>query len=88
MLRPTPGDTWGVKQHHWNTGAKENQLLNHGGPSSRQKSSSPNQLKLEDPWSCIAHLSAEDILKSVVIEEKKFKRSPWARADNPLVPKF
>ena len=31
MLRPTPGDTWGVKQHHWNTGAEENQQLNPGG---------------------------------------------------------
>ena len=29
----------------------------------------------EDHWSCIAHLSAEDMLKSVVIEEKKFKHS-------------
>ena len=35
MLRPTPGDSWGVEQHHWNTGAKEkkttvepNSLLN------------------------------------------------------------
>ena len=27
----------------------------------------------EDQWFCIAHLSAEDILKSAVIEEKKFK---------------
>ena len=26
--------------------------------------------KPEDHWSCIAHLSAEDMLKSVVIEEK------------------
>ena len=26
-----------------------------------------------DHWSCITHLSAEGILKSVVIEEKKFK---------------
>ena len=25
----------------------------------------------EDHWSCIAYLSAEDMLKSVVIEEKK-----------------
>ena len=32
-------------QHHWNTGAKENQQLNPGGPSNRQKSSGPNQLK-------------------------------------------
>ena len=45
MLRPTPGDPWGVEQHHWNTGAKENQQLNPGGPSNRQKSSGPNQLK-------------------------------------------
>ena len=27
--------------------------------------------KPEDHWSCIAHLSAEDMLKSAVIEEKK-----------------
>ena len=39
MLRPTPGDPWGVEQHHWNTGAEENQQLNPGGPSNRQKSS-------------------------------------------------
>ena len=42
----------------------------------------------EDHWSRIAHLSAEDMLKSAVIEEKKFKYSPWAGADNPLGPKF
>ena len=42
----------------------------------------------EDHWSCIAHLSAEDMLKSAVIEEKKFKHSPWAGAGNPLRPKF
>ena len=29
--------------------------------------------KLEDQWSCITHQSAEDMLKSAVIEEKKFK---------------
>ena len=28
VLRPTPGDPWGVEQHHWNTGAEENQQLN------------------------------------------------------------
>ena len=39
-------------------------------------------LKPEDHWSCIAHLSAEDMLKSAVIEEKKFKYSYWAGADN------
>ena len=44
--------------------------------------------KPEGHWSCIAHLSAEDILKSAVTEEKKFKHTPWAGADNPLGPKF
>ena len=44
VLRPTPGDPWGVEQHHWNTGAEENQQLNPGGPSNRQKSSGPNQV--------------------------------------------
>ena len=48
MLRPTPGDPWGVEQHHWNTGAEENQQLNPVGPSNRQKSSGPNQLKHAD----------------------------------------
>ena len=47
-----------------------------------------NFLEPEDHWSCIAHLSAEDMLKSAVIEEKKFKHSHWAGADNPLGPKF
>ena len=42
----------------------------------------------EDHWSCIAHLIAVDMLKSAVIEEKTFKHSPWAGADNPLGPKF
>ena len=31
----------------------------------------------EDHWSCIAHLSAEDMLKSAVNEEKKFKQSDF-----------
>ena len=44
--------------------------------------------KTEDHWSCIAHLIAEDMLKSAVTEEKTFKHSPWAGADNPLGPKF
>ena len=39
MLRSTPGDPRGAEKHHWNTGAKENQQLNPGGPSNRQKSS-------------------------------------------------
>ena len=29
--------------------------------------------KPEDHWSCIAHLSAEDMFKSMVTEEKKIK---------------
>ena len=49
---------------------------------------SVHKLKPEDHWSCIAHLTAEDMLKSAVIEEKTFKHSPWAGADNPLGPKF
>ena len=44
VLRPTPEDPWGVEQHHWNTGASENQQLNPGGPSNRQKSSGPKVL--------------------------------------------
>ena len=44
--------------------------------------------KPEDHWSCIAHLKAEDMLKSPDIEEKKFKHSPWAGADNLLGAKF
>ena len=28
VLRPAPGDPRGAEQHHWNTGAKENQQLN------------------------------------------------------------
>ena len=47
-----------------------------------------NKMKPEDHWSRIAHLSTEDMLKSVVTEEKKFKHSPWAGADNQLRPKF
>ena len=43
--------------------------------------------KPEDHWSCIAQLSAEDMLKSAVIAEKKFKHSLRAGADNPLGPK-
>ena len=46
------------------------------------------QEKSEDYWSFITHLRVEDMLKSAVIEEWKFKHSPWAGADNPLVPRF
>ena len=31
------------------------------------------KFKPEDHWSCIAHLSAEDMLKSAVVEENKFE---------------
>ena len=44
--------------------------------------------KPEDHWSCISHLSAEDMLKSAVIEEETFKYSPLAGADNPSGPKL
>ena len=37
MLRPTPGDPWGVEQHHWNTGAEENQQLNPVGQATDKK---------------------------------------------------
>ena len=30
VLQLTLGDPWGVEQHHWNTGAEENQQLNPG----------------------------------------------------------
>ena len=49
---------------------------------------SGQKVKPEDHWSCFAHLSAEDMLKSAVIEENKFKHSPWAEADKPLGPNF
>ena len=42
----------------------------------------------EDHWLCIAHLSAEVMLKSAVNEEKKFKHSPRVGTDYPLGPKF
>ena len=45
-------------------------------------------IKPEYNWSSIAHLSAGDMLKSAVIEEKKFKHSPWEGADNPLRSKY
>ena len=32
--------------------------------------------KTEDHWSCIAHLIAEDMLKSAVIEERRLNIAP------------
>ena len=55
VLRPIPGDPWGIEQHHWNTGAKENQQLNHGGPSKREKSSGPNQKKYPKKYPKLQH---------------------------------
>ena len=37
MLRPTRGDPWGVEQHHWNTGAEENQQLNPVGQATDKR---------------------------------------------------
>ena len=45
VLRQTHGRSRGCRATPWNTGAKENQQLNPGGPSNGQKSSAPNQLK-------------------------------------------
>ena len=56
--------------------------------ASQKQSKTVEIFKPEDHWSCIAHLSAEDMLKSAVIDEKKFKFRPWAGADNPSGPKF
>ena len=42
------------------------------------------RVKPEDHWSCIAHLIAEDMLKSAVIEEKTFKHSPLGRGRQPI----
>ena len=53
-----------------------------------EKEDRVDKMKTEDHWSCIAHLIAEDMLKSAVIEEKTFKHSPRAGADNPLGPTF
>ena len=45
-------------------------------------------LKQEDQWFCIAHLSAEDIFKSAVIEEKKFKHSLRVGGRRPISANF
>ena len=45
LVGPTPGDPWDVEQHRWNTGAKENQRSNPGGPSNKQNIYGPNQRK-------------------------------------------
>ena len=35
------GDPWGVEQHHWNTGVKENQQLNPGRQATDKKAPAP-----------------------------------------------
>ena len=54
----------------------------------KKKKKKKNIYKSEDHWSCIAHLSAEVMLKSAVIEENKLKNieSDWtgARSMNDL----
>ena len=46
VLRPTPGDPWGVEQHHWNIGAEENQQLNSNQSEILRMSSVPANLKM------------------------------------------
>ena len=41
-------------------------------------------LKQEDHWSCIAHLSDEDMLNSAVIEETNFKHRLWVGGRQPI----
>ena len=47
VLRPTPGDPWCIDQHHWNTGAKENQKLIPSEPSNRHEA---GQLSFMTRW--------------------------------------
>ena len=80
MLRPTPGDSWGVQQHHWDTGAKQNQQMNPGGPSNRQKSSDPNQPKLSvqenfDLLTCFIQDSADKHIPSKT--SRSVSSIPW-----------
>ena len=65
------------KQNHLSAAVKSEQLLA-GKPVYfllRDHNGSPVHIEYrpEDHWSCFAHLIAEDMLKSAVIEEKKFK---------------
>ena len=52
VLRPTPGDPWGVEQHHWYTGAKENQQLNPGEHHYRHPLLNCQTLTTYIPCSC------------------------------------
>ena len=46
QLIVTPGDRWGVKQHHWNTGANEKKQLNPEWPGDRQDKVQSQQTKI------------------------------------------
>ena len=54
----------------------------------KQQDDFSSVLQSADHWCCITHLSAEDMLKSAIFEEKKLKHSPYAGAENPLGPEF
>ena len=68
MLRPTPGDPRDVEQYHWNTGAKEIQQLNPGGPSNRQKP--PATLRIPSKKT-IAALFVSSDFPPVVLHERR-----------------
>ena len=74
MLRPTPGDPWGVEQHHWNTGAEENQQLNPGGPGRV-----PGSIKKVDLVSKIRQLSNTVISVVTVMNRLKTNDQHWIR---------
>ena len=54
----------------FNEGHKTTRPILFSGSFSENNNNNKNP---EDHWSCIAHLNAEDMLKSAIIEEKKFK---------------
>ena len=68
VLRPTPGDPRGAEQHHWNTGAKENQQLNPGGPSNRQKAVFTTIL-------CLIHMKLYDLYFLLIYAKRVPKKA-------------
>ena len=80
MLRPTPGDPWGVEQHHWNTGAEENQQLNPGGPSNRQNFKfylgKLNKKKKFPIWCNVNFVSVFAALNNIK-KQRKFSITPY-----------
>ena len=75
VLRPTPGDPWGVEQHHWNTGAEENQQLSPDTAIYNKQviifAQSLYPLLLT--WQSCEHLSFK-IFKPLIIMVKHFSR--------------